>query len=457
MSKEVIVVFDIGKTNKKILCFDKNLEIVYQHEEKFEEICDEDGFACDDIKKLESFLFTSLNKITEDATYNVKAINFSTYGATLMYLDEANNLLSPIYNYLKPMPEGITEKIYADFGGVEEFSRKTASPALGMLNSGLQLAWLKSEKPEICAKTKSVLHFPQYLSFLFTKKITSEFTSIGCHTAMWDFDSMTYHPWLKQEGFELPTPVANSTTFTSQTLAKPTQIGIGIHDSSASLVPYLKGSDEPFILISTGTWCINMNPFNNEPLTADQLKSDALCFLSINQEQVKSSRLFMGYIHEVNAIKMAKHFGTSEDQFKYVKTDASLIEKFSGKQVFFTKPLGESYIDENVDLNLFSSYEEAYHQMMIDLTRLCIESLSLIIPQKDTTKKVYISGGFARNEIFVHLLATYFNNKVVLTSQVDNASALGAALVVWDHIDSSIPALDLGLNIWKPLGFEFKL
>lgn len=457
MSKEVIVVFDIGKTNKKILCFDKNLEIVYQHEEKLEEITDEDGFACDDIKKLESFLFSSLKKITDDATYNVKAINFSTYGATLMYLDEADNLLSPIYNYLKPMPEGIAEKIYANFGGVEEFSRQTASPALGMLNSGLQQAWLKSEKPEICSKAKSILHFPQFLSFLFTKEKTSEFTSIGCHTAMWDFDNMSYHPWLKAEGFDLPTPIANSTTFESKTLSTTIPVGIGIHDSSASLVPYLKDSNDPFILVSTGTWCINMNPFNNEPLTIDQLKKDSLCFLSINQEQVKSSRLFMGYIHEVNAVKIAKHFSTPEDQFKHVKTDASLIEKFCNKQRFFTQDLPESYIDETVDLSQFANYEEAYHQMMIDLTRLCIDSLSLIIPVKDTTKKVYISGGFARNEIFVHLLATYFKDKQVVTSQVDNASAVGAALVVWDKLDSTIPTLDLGLNTWKPLDFEFKL
>ena len=74
-----------------------------------------------------------------------------------------------------------------NFGGVEEFSRQTASPALGMLNSGLQILWLKKHRAEIFKKVESIMHFPQYISYLLTNQVTSEYTSIGCHTAMWGF------------------------------------------------------------------------------------------------------------------------------------------------------------------------------------------------------------------------------------------------------------------------------
>jgi len=57
-----------------------------------------------------------------------------------------------------------------------------------MLNSGMQILWLKKYKPGLFANVCTILHFPQYLSFLISKEIRSEFTSIGCHTAMWDFD-----------------------------------------------------------------------------------------------------------------------------------------------------------------------------------------------------------------------------------------------------------------------------
>lgn len=43
MKTKVIAVFDIGKTNKKLLLFNQKLEVVYQNEEKFPEIKDDDG------------------------------------------------------------------------------------------------------------------------------------------------------------------------------------------------------------------------------------------------------------------------------------------------------------------------------------------------------------------------------------------------------------------------------
>ncbi len=44
MENKVIAVFDIGKTNKKILLFDKDFKVVYQFEEKITNKNDEDGF-----------------------------------------------------------------------------------------------------------------------------------------------------------------------------------------------------------------------------------------------------------------------------------------------------------------------------------------------------------------------------------------------------------------------------
>jgi hypothetical protein len=48
------------------------------------------------------------------------------------------------------------------------------------------------------------------------------------------------------------------------------RIGVGIHDSSAALLPYVKSSKRPFVLVSTGTWSVSLNPFAQGALsTAD--------------------------------------------------------------------------------------------------------------------------------------------------------------------------------------------
>lgn len=450
--REVIAVFDIGKTNKKLLLFDSNFQVVYQHEQKFPVIADEDGSECDDIDLITGWITKSLLELISKNEFELVAVNFTTYGASLLFLDEYGNRLTPVYNYLKEISPSIPENLFAEYGGKDEFCRKTASPALGLLlNSGIQMLWLQKEKPEIFKKVKSILHFPQYLTYSLTKKLVSEPTSIGCHTFMWDFDQMNYHRWVADKRFTLPNPITNNVVFPTEILGQVIKVGTGIHDSSASLVPYLKGSSEKFILVSTGTWCINMNPFNEEPLTAAQLGKDCLCYLSPDKAQVKSSRLFMGHFHDVWARKLAKYYQVEENNYKKVKRDDILIKQISKKYpdtpVYF--PQGkESFEDglKNVDLSIFETYEEAYTKLMIDLTVLCVEAIQLIIPENDQTERLYISGGFARNGIFIHLLRTHFPNKKVLVSEIDNSSALGAALVIAGvFANANLSKLDLGI------------
>jgi sugar (pentulose or hexulose) kinase len=449
MKETVIAIYDIGKTNKKIILFNEDFKIVSETEEKFAEIQDDDGFECDDIEHIEHWIKESLGRLAHSDKYELKAVNFTTYGATLVYIDEKGNRLTPVYNYLKPMDEKISESLYKRYGGRDEFCRRTASPALGMLNSGLQPLWLKATKPEVFAKIKYILHFPQYLSYIITGKIYSEHTSIGCHTAIWDFDNMNYHPWINVQGLNLPEPVPVETMNKTDVNGKKVLIGIGIHDSSSSLAPYFSGSKGKFLLISTGTWCINMNPFNTEKLTADQLDKDCLCYMSITRQPVKSSRLFLGHLHETALQRICDHFRKSEAYYKKVKTDNQLAtilkSKFNGKKVFFQTGPYSRNLKDYIDMYEFNTFEEAYHQLMNELGDLTIEAVNLVLPAIDETENIYLKGGFSKNELFQNLISKAYPSKSVYTSEIANGSALGAALVV----SGSESSLNLGLTRCK--------
>ena len=436
--KKTIAVFDVGKTNKKVLLFDEQLNLVYQEEGKFPEVKDDDGFERDDVENFLQWMNSTLEKLLKSNEYDIVALNFSTYGATLVFLDQKGELAAPVYNYLKPMPSGTLEGFYDKYGGVAEFSRKTASPALDMLNSGLQMMYLKKNKPEMWSKTTNIVHFPQYLSYLYTKQITSEYTSIGCHTALWDFDQMKYHKWVDDEQINLPFPVSNSTVYNCNVSGKSIDVGIGIHDSSASLVPYLKvAAGKQFLLVSSGTWAINMNPFSKDQLTASQLEKDCLCYMSVDQQQVKASRLFMGHIHEVNAHKFSEYFNVPKNEFKNVKADKGLLSSMlkDNKKVFFPDGIPANYLGDMSKLGQFNNYNEAYHQLMYELSIIEADCIILALDKKDTTKSIYITGGFVKNEIFTSLLATLFPEKEVFTADIYNATALGAAMVLIKDID----------------------
>jgi len=142
----VIAIFDIGKTNKKFFLFNEDYKIVEEYSKNFLEIQDEDGFACEDIQALSNWIINTLDQFLQSETYDIKAINFSAYGASFVHIDKTGNPVTPLYNYLKPYLPDTEEKFYQKYGSRETIAVETASPALGNLNSGFQLYALKYEK-----------------------------------------------------------------------------------------------------------------------------------------------------------------------------------------------------------------------------------------------------------------------------------------------------------------------
>jgi sugar (pentulose or hexulose) kinase len=447
-----IVVFDIGKTNKKVLLFDEHFNIVQQKEGKMPPVVDDDGFECDDIERIEQWMIESLENMVKNSGYDIVAVNFSTYGATLVFLDEDGKRIGPLNNYLKPVDENIARQLFEQYGGQDEFCRQTASPSLGLLlNSGIQILWMKKEHPERYAQTKSILHFPQYLSYLLTHKITSEPTSIGCHTFMWNFDKQRYHQWLADNHIELPDPQVNNTTVQVEVAGKTIDAGIGIHDSSSSLVPYLMGAKDKFVLLSTGTWCISMNPFNDEILTAEELRQDCLDYLNIYKKPVKSARYFLGHIHDVNVEVLNGYFNAPDNAYKNVVLDENALRAYikNGEQMFFKNGTPDGYIDIDADLSIFSNFEEAYNQFVFDLTLENAKSLKLVLPADDDVSSLIVSGGFARNPIYMRTLASLFPDKKIFTSEIDNATALGAAMVCAENREGfDTSGIELSLEPW---------
>jgi sugar (pentulose or hexulose) kinase len=441
----VIAIFDIGKTNKKLFLFDESYQIVFEKSAHLVEVRDEDGFPCEDLESLRLFVFNSLDAILKLEQFQLKAVNFSAYGASLVYIGEDSKPLTPLYNYLKPYPEPLSGQLYKNHDGEEQFSMESASPALGSLNSGLQLYRLKQEKPETFKQLKYALHLPQYLSFLLTGKYYSDLTSIGCHTALWDFNKNTYHKWVLQEGIGVKlAPIAPpDKTVPSLDPSGSYSVGIGLHDSSAALIPYLLNFSEPFILISTGTWNISLNPFNQTPLTNQELKNDCLCYMQYQGKPVKASRLFSGFEHEQQVKRIAEHFGQSEEKYAGINYDAALIShlKKSYPQLessVFKKD--SAFAAKN--LSDFKNDTEAYHQLMLDLIQIQYASTRLIL-QDTGVKRLFVDGGFSKNGIFMHLLADAFPGIEVSAASMAQASALGAALVIHGEWNTNAIPRDL--------------
>ncbi len=470
----VIAIFDVGKTNKKVFLFSEHYDIVWQQSVCLPETVDDDGDPCEDITALTAWLTNTLRHISQLPDFSVRAVNFSAYGASLVHIGADGMPVGYLYNYLKPFPAWLRQQFYGQYGPEYTLSLQTASPALDSLNSGLMLYRIKHDKPDLFRRIWHSLHLPQYLSYWLTRHYVSDLTSIGCHTMLWDFTGNRYHNWVVQEDLvrlfghihpadqplngiltEMLLPDAFTSGDTSPDVnasGRLMPVGIGLHDSSAALIPYLVSFDEPgestrgdaspFVLISTGTWCISLNPFTTQPLTAEELQYDCLCFMQYRGNTVKASRLFAGNDHEQQTQRLAAHFAVPTDTYKTVPYNPALIHELTGAETTPGTPapamqpaqlLHSSRFGDR-DLSAFATYDLAYHQLMLDIMAQQVVSTALVLRGNESAatpvSRVFVDGGFSHNPVYMRLLAKAFPTLEVWAASVAQATALGAALAI---------------------------
>ncbi|MDO5988530.1 FGGY family carbohydrate kinase [Flavivirga amylovorans] len=432
--QKVTAVFDIGKTNKKFFLFDKGFNVVHKEYIHFDEIKDEEGFPTEDLSALQKWLKDVFYRVIESEVFDVIAINFSTYGASFVHLDEKGEPLTPLYNYLKSIDKELRTSFFEKYGPEDEFLKTTGCSGLSFLNSGMQLYWLKYKKPEIYNKIKYTLHLPQYLSYIFTGIPISEYTSIGCHTALWDYEKRDYHEWVYKENInQILAPIVSTETSTNMNYnGKRIKIGVGIHDSSAALLPYVRSIKKRFVLVSTGTWSIVFNPFAKTPIATDSNYKDQINYMRINGKPVKATRLFLGNEYKIQIKKLTEHFNVDEDHHKSVKFDYdTFFEITKDFQNYFK---WESIVTDDMPEMTkipFNKFEHAYHQLMVELVILQTKCIKEAV-MNDDIRQIYVDGGFSDNDVYIKLLSHYFREKKLRTTDASLGSALGAAISISD-------------------------
>lgn len=427
MSEKIpsIAVLDVGKTNKKLIVFDPDYRILLEQSDVIKETTDEDGFPCEDLHALNRWMQQSYEQALQLPGVEIKALNFSAYGASLVHIQNKGEVWGPLYNYLKPFKKEWRTHFEARHGEIRKISLETASPDLGALNSGMQLYRIFSFNPDYKFIVRHSLHLPQYLCWKFSGRAVSEISSIGCHTMLWDFNKHDYHDWVKEEKLtSYLAPLHKGERPVTPTGGRNGILyGSGLHDSSASLIPYLRMGGERFVVISTGTWSISFNPFNHEPLTESELDQDCLSYLTPFGDSVKASRFFIGQEHDLLLKQISDHFHKKPE-----------VQNLKFNKLWF-EPL-----QEIKNLSEYSSADEAYHRLMWSLMKKQKQSTDLCLGGT-RVQKICVDGGFSRNDIFMQMMAHIYPDCDVYAAAVPQASAIGAAMILEGSWNPDPPAI----------------
>ncbi|MCX8012814.1 MAG: carbohydrate kinase, partial [Rectinema sp.] len=117
---EAIAVFDIGMTNKKVLLYSLEMELLEEHKRIFPPLL-VDGIETHDLTSMETWFLSVLKECS--SRVHIRAIAVSTHGATFVCTDKRGNPVAPcIYYTHEPGPD-FHNRFYAKAGERIELQR----------------------------------------------------------------------------------------------------------------------------------------------------------------------------------------------------------------------------------------------------------------------------------------------------------------------------------------------
>jgi len=278
----VTAVLDIGKTNVKLVVFDAAGEVLWERS-KPNHALPGAPYPHADVDAIFDFILAALRDAA--ATCAIDTIVPTSHGATGALVDETG-LVLPVMDYEF---EGV-EEIEADYANIRPPFFKTFSPPVpNGLNLGRQLAYQAWRHTDDFARAKHFLAYPQYWSWRLSGVAASEVTSLGCHTDLWSPRENRPSSLVEALGLSSRLPPLKPAWATlgalkpeiarATLLPTTTRVLSGVHDSNASIIPFLPQWEKPFTVVSTGTWIVLLGV--GLPLDALDPKADMLANVDI--------------------------------------------------------------------------------------------------------------------------------------------------------------------------------
>jgi len=316
----------------------------------------------------------------------------------------------------------------------------TGSPALPAgLNLGAQLHLLEKQSGNFFADV-TLMPYAQYWAWLLSGVATSEVTSLGCHSDLWNPATVDFSPMAKRRGWAgqfAPLVKAGDVVGTLQPdlvaytgLPATTQVLAGLHDSNAALMAargFAEIADHEATVLSTGTWFIAMR-LANEPVDFASLPEARDCLVNVDAygQPVPSAR-FMGGREIETLIEIdTRRVDIKPDQPHLLAAVQDVIE--SGAMVLPTLAQGTGpfphaegrWVQRPDDSYARRAGACLYAALMTDI------SLDLI----GSEDRLLVEGRFAEAEVFVRALASLRLGTTVYTANAHSDVSFGALRLI---------------------------
>ncbi|KQU84929.1 carbohydrate kinase [Mesorhizobium sp. Root695] len=419
-----IAVIDIGKTNAKVALVDLATLSEVALRRMANAPVRQAPYPHHDVEALWIFILDSLASL--NAEQCIDAISITTHGATGVLVDAAGELVLPVLDYEFDGPD----RLAVDYDSIRPPFAETGTPRLPLgLNLGAQFFWQQKSFPAEFAKVAAMLMYPQYWALRLTGIAANEVTSLGCHTDLWNpwaanFSSLVDS--LEWRGLMAPVRPASDRLgpilpiVAMRTGLDPqTPVFCGLHDSNASLLPHLLSDRPPFSVVSTGTWVVSM-AVGGKQIALDAAR-DTLVNVNALGNPVTSARFMGGREFSVLTKDQPERWAEADVGAVLARKVLLLPSTQQGSGPFPHQVAAWLNADGMNDGQRFAAIS-FYLALM---TATCLD---LIGADGPTT----VEGPFARNRLFVGMLAAS-TARAVVASEAATGTSIGAALLATDQ------------------------
>ena len=419
-------VFDVGKTNIKVVVFDPGGEVLAERGHPNATLL---PYARWPYRSLYTagawaFLIGALKEL--GARFPIEAISISAHGAAGVLVDDRDAALPAVdYEF------DIDPEIAAEYDKLRPPFEETLSPNLPRgLNLGRQVYYLQRRFPAEFAGARAFLGYPQYWSWRLSGVAATEFTAMGAHTDLWrprqgDLSSIVdklgwrrLFPPMRKAWDTLGTLRPEVAAATG--LSPDVRIICGAHDSNASLVPHLISRRDPFTVISTGTWVIIMAVGGTARLDP---KADMLANVDVRGEPVPTARFMGGREYAV----LAGDTPADADEAAVAAVIASgvlALPAFSDQGGPFASRKGVIEGEAPATPKARAALATLYSALMT----------AHMLRRLEAPGELIVEGGFTRSPAFAAVLARLMPGRRVVIAPMSAGAAAGAAMLAhWDE------------------------
>jgi L-fuculokinase len=429
-----VAVFDLGKTNIKVVVFDRGGVILAERSAPNAPLAPDAQrpYLKLDTEGAWAFLIGALKEFGR--RHPIEAISTTTHGCAGVLMRHDGVAIPPLdYEF-----DGFAA-VDADYDAARPPYEETRSPRLPRgLNLGREIFYLERHFPAQFEAARAFLTYPQYFAWRLSGVMASEVTSLGAHTDLWRptegrlssmVDKLGWRrlfPPMRNAWDALGTLKADVAEATG--LSPKVRVVCGAHDSNASLVPHLVSRRDPFTVISTGTWVIIMAVRGKGRLDP---KADMLANVDVRGEPVPTAR-FMGGREFAVLAGEAPADPDEADVSATVASGALALPAFSDQGGPFAGRIGRIEGQSPVTPKARAALATLYAALM---TAHLLERL-------EAPGDLIVEGGFTRSPAFAAVLARLMPERRVVVAPMSAGAAAGAALLAHWGEPRAPPILD---------------